>query len=111
MKTHTWDEVQEQHSKLSPEERAVIEAEVDAETERFDLPALHRAQHMTRATIADVLGLDAADAARIEREADAYIATLRRYVEELGGSLTIIARFGDRESIEVPALADISPPF
>jgi hypothetical protein len=43
--------------------------------------------------------MDQADVSRLEGRADfedCQIATLRRYVEALGGSLEITARFGDK---------------
>jgi hypothetical protein len=53
-----------------------------------------------------------ADISRLESRADfedCQVATLRRYVEALGGSLELVARFGDKRialsGIEAPAAA------
>jgi hypothetical protein len=43
--------------------------------------------------------MDQADVSRLESRADfddCQVATLRRYVEALGGSLELVARFGDK---------------
>jgi hypothetical protein len=38
------------------------------------------------------------EVSRLERRADLYVSTLRRFVEALGASLDLMARFPDGES-------------
>ncbi|MEZ4267506.1 MAG: XRE family transcriptional regulator [Myxococcota bacterium] len=68
-----------------------------------------RGVHLTLRTIRDAVGktqvdvaresgIDQADVSRLESRQsldDCHVATLRRYVEALGGELELVARFGD----------------
>ena len=69
-----------------------------------------RGVHLTLRTLRDVVGktqvdiakqsqIDQADISRLESRSDfedCQVATLRRYVEALGGSLELVAQFGDK---------------
>jgi transcriptional regulator with XRE-family HTH domain len=69
-----------------------------------------RGVHLTLRTLRDATGktqidvakqsqIDQADVSRLEARSDfddCQIATLRRYVEALGGSLELVAQFGDK---------------
>lgn len=57
------------------------------------LAELRRARRVTQEEIADVLGNRQAAVSKVERRADMYVSTLRRYVQALGGELEIIAHF------------------
>jgi helix-turn-helix protein len=66
--------------------------------------------HLTLRTLRDAIGktqvdiaqqsqIDQADISRLEARADfedCQVATLRRYVEAIGGSLELVAQFGDK---------------
>lgn len=66
--------------------------------------------HLTLRTLRDAVGktqvdiakqsqMDQADVSRLESRSDfedCQVATLRRYVEALGGSLELVAQFGDK---------------
>lgn len=66
--------------------------------------------HLTLRTLRDAVGktqvdiakqsqIDQADVSRLESRSDfedCQVATLRRYVEALGGSLELVAQFGDK---------------
>lgn len=66
--------------------------------------------HLTLRTLRDAVGktqvdiaqqsqIDQADVSRLEARADfedCQVATLRRYVEAIGGSLELVAQFGDK---------------
>jgi hypothetical protein len=41
------------------------------------------------------------DISKLERRADVYISTLRRYIEAMGGELLLVARFPDGAEIPV----------
>jgi hypothetical protein len=105
----TWDEVRT-GSKLSPERLAAIDAEVEAEVERMRLPDLRRARKLTQAAMALNLGIAQAEVSRMERRTDAYISTVRSYVEAMGGNLRIVAEFPDASPIEVEGFGDLEPP-
>ncbi len=63
------------------------------------LRALRDAAGKTQVDVAKQSQIDQADISRLEARAefeDCQVATLRRYVESLGGSLELVARFGDK---------------
>lgn len=53
--------------------------------------------------VAETLDAAPAGGSRIEREEDAYLSTLRAYVEDLGGELEVRAVFPDRTVVLAPA--------
>lgn len=57
------------------------------------LHELRRARDLSQATLADALETDQGNISRMEQRTDMYISTVRRYVEAMGGSLEIVARF------------------
>ena len=50
----------------------------------------------TQAEIAEALGSSQSRVSDLERQGDHRLSTLRRYVEALGGELSLVARFGKR---------------
>ena len=72
-----------------------------------------RGVHLTLRTLRDAVGktqvdiakqsqIDQADISRLEARSDfedCQVATLRRYVEALGGTLELVAQFGDKRII------------
>ena len=72
-----------------------------------------RGVHLTLRTLRDAVGktqvdiakqsqIDQADISRLEARSDfedCQVATLRRYVEALGGALELVAQFGDKRII------------
>lgn len=60
---------------------------------------------MTQESIAEALDMTQGEVSRLERRADLYVSTLRRFVEAMGGSLELVARFpnGDAELIQLVA--------
>lgn len=103
MATKSWRAIQEAHSKRSTDERGDTKARAlrDLEIDRMNLAQVRRARAMTQATIAEVMQIAQGDVSRLEHRTDAYIGTLRRYVEALGGALRIVAEFPDSDSIEI----------
>jgi hypothetical protein len=49
------------------------------------------------------------DVSRLERRTDAYVSTIRRYLEAAGGRLRILAEFPDAEPIEILGFSQIEP--
>ena len=75
---------------LSPEERARVEArsaELHAEVE--GLKALRKLAAHSQEQIARSLGIKQPAIAKIERQTDLYLSTLRRFVEAAGGTLEL----------------------
>ena len=68
----------------------------------------HRlARQLSQETLAESLGIDQSGVSKLERRADLYVSTLRRYVEAMGGSLEIVARFPDGE-VRIAGLGEIA---
>jgi transcriptional regulator with XRE-family HTH domain len=109
MPTKPWSEIRQKHSKLTYDERARIDDEVLADVRRMRLPELRKARQLSQATLADLLKMSQGDVSRLERRTDAYMSTIRRYLEAAGGRLRILAEFPDTEPIEIVGFSDIDP--
>lgn len=81
-----------------PAERiAAVEARTQEMLREMPLIELRRQLNVTQERLADALGTSQASVSKLERRSDIYLSTLRRYVEALGGTLEITARFPDGE--------------
>ena len=47
------------------------------------------------------------DVSKLERRADAYLSTLRRYIEAMGGQLELLASFPDRPPVKIVHIGDL----
>ena len=92
---------------LDPERRRKIEeraAELIAE--EMTLRELRKARELTQASVARELGISQDAISRLEQRSDLLLSTLRRTVETMGGSLSLIARFPDRPPVELSGIAE-----
>ena len=92
---------------LDPERRRRIEeraAELIAE--KMTLRELRKARALTQASVARELGISQDAISRLEKRSDLLLSTLRRTVEAMGGSLSLIARFPDRPPVELSGIAE-----
>ena len=92
---------------LDPAERRKVE-ELAAEfiSEEMTLCELRKARHLTRVSVARELGVSQDAVSRMEQRSDLLLSTLRRTVEAMGGSLSLIARFPDRPPVELSGIAE-----
>jgi transcriptional regulator with XRE-family HTH domain len=96
---------------MSPERRA-RNAEASKSTlrdiERVEcaLHELRQARQRSQEDLARMLKVQQPAIAKRERRADMYVSNLRRYVEALGGTLEITARFPDGE-VTITNLRDV----
>jgi predicted XRE-type DNA-binding protein len=77
-------------AELTPEQRGRVEArsaELHAEVE--GLKALRKLALRSQEQIAQALGVTQPAVVKIERQADLYLSTLRRFVEAAGGTLEL----------------------
>ncbi len=65
------------------------------------LQSLRKAAIKTPAEIAKTLGVSQPSVAKIERQTDMYLSTLRSYVEATGGKLELVVRLKDGHSVEL----------
>jgi predicted transcriptional regulator len=74
---------------------------MDATTARLsremDLAEMRRALKLSQEELAETLNVGQAAVAKLEKRADMYVSTLRRFIEAMGGELEIVARFPDHD--------------
>lgn len=72
------------------------------------LAALRRARSMTQVLLAAQLGVAQGEVSRIEYQADLLLSTLARYIDGLGGELSLLVRFADHAiELELDALDEL----
>ena len=99
--------VEDKIARLQPERRRRVEeraAELVAET--MTVRELRRALQLTQARVATELGITQDGVSRLEQRNDLLLSTLRRTIEAMGGSLSLIARFPNRSPVELTGFAD-----
>jgi transcriptional regulator with XRE-family HTH domain len=84
------------HDERAAAARAVLRAQDDAYFRR--LSELRQARRMTQVALAERLNMVQPSVSRLERQADLYVSTLRRYIEAVGGRLEIHAVFPDLDA-------------
>lgn len=93
-------------AKLGTERRRKIEeraAELIAE--EMTLRELRKARELTQVRVARKLGISQDAVSRLEQRSDVLLSTLRRTVEAMGGTLSLIAKFPDRSPVELSGIA------
>ena len=78
---------------FSAERKARVAAKAEALKTAMALHELRQARDQSQEDLARALNVGQPAVAKLERRADVYVSNLRRYVEALGGSLEITARF------------------
>jgi transcriptional regulator with XRE-family HTH domain len=96
--------------KLSPARKAKIEARTkELIAEEMTLRELRKARELSQETLAEILDWRQGDLSKFERRADAYLSTIRRYVEAMGGRLDLIASFPNMQPVKVVHIGDLAP--
>jgi len=78
---------------FSPERRARIAAKAAALRETMTLEELRKSRSLSQEELAATLDVGQPAVAKLEKRADMHVSNLRRYIEALGGTLEITARF------------------
>lgn len=81
--------------RLSPARKARIDDNAAALNTALTLYELRRTRAVSQDELARRLAVGQPAVAKLERRTDMYVSNLRRYVEALGGTLEIAARFPD----------------
>ena len=81
--------------KSSPEVRAHLQREAQAELNRIGFHKLRQARQQTQVAIAEKLKIGQGAVSRIEKQSDFLLSTLREYVGALGGELELRVVFPD----------------
>ena len=73
--------------------------------EEMTLQELRRAREMTQVRMAKNLGVAQKQISEIEKRTDMHISTLRRSIEAMGGKLSLVAEFPDRDPVVLAGIA------
>lgn len=94
---------------ISPARRARNAAAAQDMLREMALGALRKARAKTQLDLARALHVGQSAVAKLENRADMYVSNLRRYVEALGGTLEITARFPDA-AVTITNFAQLAEP-
>jgi DNA-binding XRE family transcriptional regulator len=95
---------------LTPEQRA--EADKHGQellAQYLTLQQLRKARDMTQVALAKTLGKEQVAISQIEKRTDMLLSTLRGYVEAMGGNLSLVVQFDDRNPVFLTGLNDDEP--
>ena len=96
--------------KLSPAQRRKIEARAaELIAEEMTLRELRHARKLTQVKMAKKLGVTQDSVSRLEKRSDLLLSTLRKTVEAMGGNLSLVAEFPDREPVVLSGIAEDDP--
>ena len=96
--------------KLSPAHRKKVEARAaELLAEEMTLRDLRKARELTQARMAKELGITQDGVSRLEKRSDLLLSTLRKTVEAMGGSLSLVAEFPDRAPVVLRGIAEDEP--
>ena len=95
---------------LSPARRKRVEARAaQLIAEEMTLRELRRARKLTQVRVAKELGISQDGVSKLEKRSDLLLSTLRKTVEAMGGSLSLVAEFPDREPVVLSGIAEVEP--
>ena len=86
--------------------RKVEERAAGLIAEEMTLRELRKARQLTQASVAAELGITQDGVSRLEQRSDLLLSTLRKAIEAMGGSLSLVARFPDRPPVELSGIAE-----
>lgn len=102
--------VDDKIKKLRPAQRKKVEARADELiAEEMTLRELRNARKLTQVRVAKQLGITQDSVSRLEKRSDLLLSTLRKTVEAMGGSLTLVAKFPDRAPVLLSGIAEDDP--
>lgn len=84
---------------FTPERKARVAARAAALREEMTLEALRKARDFSQEEVAALLDVGQPAVAKLEKRGDMHVSNLRRYVEALGGTLEITARFPEKSVV------------
>ncbi len=95
-------------SKLPIEEQELIAARTrELIEEEKTLQELRKAKKSSQEAVAKRLKVNQAAVSKLERRTDMYVSTLRSFIEAMGGTLDIIARFPDHAPVRITQFRNI----
>ena len=92
---------------LSPARRKKVDARAaKLISEEMTLQELRRARKLTQVCMAKELGISQDGVSRLEKRSDLLLSTLRKTVEAMGGRLSLVAEFPDREAVVLSSIGN-----
>ena len=102
--------VDDKIKKLNPDQRKKVEARAaDLMAEEMTLRELRHARKLTQIRIAKKLGITQDSVSRLEKRSNLLLSTLRKTVEAMGGTLSLVAEFPDRAPVVLSGIAEDDP--
>jgi DNA-binding XRE family transcriptional regulator len=80
-------------SKFPAKRKARVASRVAELKTEMALAELRQARDLSQEDLARVLGVNQPAVAKLEKRTDMYVSNLRRYIEAMGGTLEITAKF------------------
>jgi len=74
--------------------------------EEMTLQELRQARKLTQVRMAKALGITQDGVSRLEKRSDLLLSTLRKTVKAMGGNLSLVAEFPDRDPVVLSGIAD-----
>ena len=74
--------------------------------EEMTLQELRQARKLTQVCMAKALGITQEGVSRLEKRSDLLLSTLRKTVKAMGGNLSLVAEFPDRDPVVLSGIAD-----
>jgi hypothetical protein len=94
--------------KLAPAQRKRVEARAaQLIAEEMTLRQLRQACRLTQQKVARSLRIGQEGVSKIERRSDLLISTLRDYVQAMGGQLSLVVEFPDREPVILSGITEL----
>jgi DNA-binding XRE family transcriptional regulator len=75
-------------------------------SEEMTLQELRQARKLTQVRMAKALGITQEGVSRLEKRRDLLLSTLRKTVKAMGGNLSLVADFPDRDPVVLTGIAD-----
>ena len=95
--------------KLTPRQRKKVEARAaQLIAEEMTLQQLRQACRLTQQKVAKSLRIGQEGVSKIERRSDLLISTLRDYVQAMGGQLSLVVEFPDREPVVLSGITEFA---
>lgn len=96
--------------KLPAARRQKVEARAqELIAEQLTLQDIRKARKLTQEQMATSLNIGQDSISRLEKRSDMMLSTMRGYIEAMGGSLELVARFPKRAPVIIASIADVSP--
>ncbi len=98
--------LREKMKSMSAARRKKIEARAaELIAEEMTLQELRQARKLTQVRLAKTLGITQDGVSRLEKRSDLLLSTLRKSVEAMGGHLSLVAEFPDRDPVVLSGIS------